>query len=66
MELLVNGKPHQHNGEGTVAELLKEFQAEPARIALMVNGEVLRKARWDSVKLASGDQVELLMFTAGG
>ncbi len=66
MKLVVNGKPHQHQGDGSIAELLRECRAEPARIALMVNGEVVRKARWDAVRLAEGDQVELLMFTAGG
>jgi sulfur carrier protein len=66
MKLIVNGEAHAHNGHGTVAELLREFQAEPARIALMVNGDVVRRDRWESVRLSEGDQVELLMFAAGG
>lgn len=66
MKLIVNGEAHIHNGHGTVAELLREFQAEPSRIALMINGDVVRKDRWESVTLSEGDQVEMLMFAGGG
>jgi sulfur carrier protein len=66
MNLIVNGAPHLHAGQGTVAELLAEFRAVPAMTALMVNGEVVPRSRWDSVRLAEGDQVELIVAAAGG
>jgi len=66
MNLLVNGEGHEHEGKGTLAELLLEFQADPSRTAIMVNGEVVPRARWESVSLSDGDQVELLVFAGGG
>ncbi len=66
MNLVVNGAPHPHQGQGTVSELLVEFHAAPAMTALMVNGEVVRRSRWESVRLAEGDEVELIVAAAGG
>jgi thiamine biosynthesis protein ThiS len=66
MNLIVNGDEYRHEGQGTMAELFRELQAEPGRTAVMVNGEVVRKSRLDSVRLSDGDQVELIMITAGG
>jgi thiamine biosynthesis protein ThiS len=66
MNLTVNGEAYRHDGQGTLAELFRELRAEPGRTAVMVNGEVVRKSRFDSVRLSDGDQVELIMITAGG
>ena len=66
MNLTVNGDSHIHNGMGTLAELLREYNTEPLRTAVMVNGEVIRREKWDGVRLSEGDQVELLTFAAGG
>jgi len=66
MNLIVNGKPYPHAGQGTISELLEEFHAAPAMTALMINGEVVRRSRWDSVRLAEGDEVEMIVAAAGG
>lgn len=66
MELKVNGKAHSHRGKGGVADLLKELHADPKRVALMVNGEISPRAKWNLVKLTEGDTVELLVFAGGG
>ncbi len=66
MNLTVNGEPYLHAGQGTVAELLQEFRATPAMTALMVNGEVVRRSQWESVRLAEGDEIELIVAAAGG
>ena len=65
MNLVVNGEPYPHSGQGTVAELLEEFRAAPAMTALMINGEVVRRSHWDSVRLAEGDEVEMIVAAAG-
>ncbi len=66
MELVLNGEVHHHEGEPTLAELLKQCQAERGRTAVMVNGEVVRKGETDSVRLHDGDRVELIVIAAGG
>ncbi len=66
MDLVVNGERYDHQGEGSIPELLQECRAEPARTAVMVNEQVIPRSRWDTVRLSEGDHVELLMMTAGG
>jgi thiamine biosynthesis protein ThiS len=66
MDLILNGEAYRHTGQATIAELLRECQAEAGRTAVMVNGEVMRKSNFDTVKLGDGDHVELIMIAAGG
>jgi thiamine biosynthesis protein ThiS len=66
MKLLVNGEAFYHDGQPTLTELLREWQVVVPRTAVMVNGEVIRKQRLESVRLSEGDQVELITITAGG
>ena len=66
MNLVVNGAPHPHAGQGTIAELLAEFHAVPAMTAVLINGEVARRSGWESVRLAEGDEIELIVAAAGG
>jgi thiamine biosynthesis protein ThiS len=66
MDLVLNGEAYRHTGQATIAELLRECQAEPRRTAVMVNGDIVRKGDFDTVRLSDGDRVELIMITAGG
>jgi sulfur carrier protein len=66
MNLIVNGDAYRHEGNGTLDELFRELQAEPARAAVLLNGEVAPRGRWPEVRLAEGDRVELLTFAGGG
>ena len=66
MNLVVNGEAYRHNGQATIADLLRECHAEAGRTAVMVNGDVVRKGSFDSVSLSDGDRVELIVIAAGG
>jgi thiamine biosynthesis protein ThiS len=66
MELTVNGESHQHEGDGTIQALLEEMGSRPDRTAVMVNGDVVPRERWDGTRLEEGDTVELLVFAGGG
>ena len=66
MDLVVNGEAYRHNGQATIADLLRECQAEAGRTAVMVNGGIVRKSEFDAVRLSDGDRVELIVIAAGG
>ena len=66
MQLTVNGESHEHNGKATVPALIEELQADAERVAVMVNGNVVRRQRFDSMHLKDGDVVEILTFAGGG
>lgn len=75
MNLIVNGSPHEHTGDGTVPALLAEMGATPEHSAVTVNGELVPKdpaapeqgeGGWKTFKLSDGDTVEVLTFVGGG
>ena len=66
MKLTVNGKPHEHLGNGAIPALLEELSANPAHTALVLNGEVLPSSEWDSAILKENDEVDMLVFVGGG
>ena len=66
MNLTVNGSPHDHHGSGLLRELMREVGCKPGRTAVMVNGEVVPRSRWESLALAEADCVELIVFAGGG
>lgn len=64
--IIVNGKPHATRAECTVAELLRELGAVPARVAVMVNDDVVPADRRATRLLHAGDRVEIVIFAGGG
>ena len=54
---------------GCAASLVLMAGATPSHaqsVAVMVNGDVVRKGSFDSVSLSDGDRVELIVIAAGG
>ena len=66
LEVIVNGEPHRHQGNGSLLALVQEIGARPERTAVMLNGRVVKRAEWDAVRLATQDRVDVLMFAGGG
>jgi thiamine biosynthesis protein ThiS len=66
MKVMVNGCPHTHEGDGSLAALLKELNAQPEQVAVMVNDRVIPKAERTSIRLRDGDRVEVMTFMGGG
>jgi len=66
VKLTVNGEAHEHEGDGRLAALLAQVGSAPSRTAVMINGDVIPRSRWDFVRLAENDQIELLVFAGGG
>ncbi len=66
MKLIVNGEPHEHTGNGSIAALLSELGANKAHTALMVNGDVIPATEWESSGLSENDEIEMLVFVGGG
>lgn len=67
MTVLVNGKPCEVGEGATVADLLHVMLPEQTRgVAVARNGDVVLRAEWDRVMLASGDHIEVLHAVQGG
>ena len=66
IEIVLNGQSHALDGDVRLATLLEELEVRSKRIAVEINGEVVRKADYDRVMLSAGDQVEVINFVGGG
>lgn len=66
MKVKLNGNISEFQDVTTVAGLLKELEIEPARVAVEVNLEIVKKQDYHSYILKDGDSVEIVNFVGGG
>ncbi len=66
MNFVLNGKPHMHNGNGSLSALLSEIQADQEQIAIMINNDIIKKENIGNITLQDGDQIEIITYAAGG
>ncbi len=67
MKLIVNGEAFEHRGEALLPAVLSAYGvAAGARVAVVVNDDVVPQARRDETVLREGDRIEILTFAGGG
>ena len=68
MKVAVNGEVRDFEQPPKLLDLLEASvgPGSPAGVAVAVNGEVVRRANWPEVRLAEGDEVEIVKATQGG
>lgn len=66
MDLKVNGKVRAGRQGLTVTGLLEDLQIHPQRVAVQLNGAILKREQFPEVVLKDGDTVEIITFMAGG
>lgn len=66
--ITVNGKSVSVPAEEalTVAKYLQKNQYQTNRIAVELNGAILPKTEYASVRLSDGDTLEIVSFVGGG
>jgi thiamine biosynthesis protein ThiS len=65
MTLVVNGERREVTDDLTVAALVAELGIR-GRVAVELNGEVLRQAQHPELHLRDGDALEVVTFVGGG
>jgi thiamine biosynthesis protein ThiS len=66
LEIIVNGEKRVLDARLTLAELVQQLGLTPARIALELNREVVRRAAWQDIQIGDGDSLEIVHFVGGG
>jgi sulfur carrier protein len=66
MEVVINGTRHQVTDEMSLAQAVSLLTRSATGVAAAINGEVVRRAAWESTRLAAGDQVEVITAVQGG
>jgi len=65
MKIRLNGEEYS-TGASNVTELLREMNIEPARVAVEINLNIIKKELYDSTAINEGDEVEVVSFVGGG
>jgi sulfur carrier protein len=66
MKLTLNGTVSEIQEGTTIAGLLQSLQIEPARVAVEVNLEIVKKPDYERRVLNKGDSVEIVNYVGGG
>ena len=66
MTIVLNGIGHEATTDATVLGLLETIGLAPGRVAVEVNGRVLRREEFSRVPLHEQDRIEVVQFVGGG
>lgn len=66
MKLKINGTDSEMQDGITVSGLLETLKIEPARVAVEVNLQIVKKCNFNDHALKDGDSIEIVSFVGGG
>ncbi len=67
MNLVVNGKETNATDGLTVSQLLVQENVKmPDMVSVELNGQILKRAKFEETTLKDGDKVEFIYFMGGG
>ncbi len=66
MTIVLNGQEHEVPAALSVLALLETLGFAPGRVAVEMNGRVLRREDFARSALRDGDRVEVVQFVGGG
>jgi thiamine biosynthesis protein ThiS len=66
LEVVLNGQPHAIPRNCTLLALVRSLGLDPARVAVELDGEIVKRDRWDQTPLKAGARLELVHFVGGG
>jgi len=66
MKLQINGEARDVPSVANVRELLQALEIAESRVAIEVNGKIVRRADWDATPIADLDKIEIVQFVGGG
>jgi sulfur carrier protein len=66
MKLIINGNETDMKDGLTVKGLIGELEIEPARVAVEINLNIVKKCDFEKYILKDGDAVEIVNFVGGG
>jgi len=66
LHIRVNGEDRETGGNSSLDDLMGELSLPKERIAIELNGQVVRRDRWQETVVADGDRIEIVHFVGGG
>lgn len=66
IRIYLNGESRNIDDEKGIAEMLELLSLPSQRVAVEVNGVVVRRADWPATTVKDGDRIEVVHFVGGG
>ena len=66
MKVTINGTSKEFTNNLRLKDTILQFCKDSKHVIAELNGEIIKKARWEEVTLQDGDTVELVNFVGGG
>ncbi len=66
LNICLNGERREMRGDNKLTDLLEQFGLPSQRVAIEINGQVIRRARWNETPVNEGDRIEVVHFVGGG
>jgi len=66
IQIVVNGEQRKTARGQTVLGLLRQLELDPARVAVELDGRIVKQPLWAATELAPGAQIEIVQFVGGG
>lgn len=66
MHVTLNGEDRSIDASTDLATLIEQLSLPQKRIAVELNGAVVRRADWPQTQVGDGDKIEVVHFVGGG
>jgi sulfur carrier protein len=66
IQITVNGKPREIDGETDLPSFLRAFDINPRLVAVAINGDVVPKHEYAAARVREGDALEIVRMVGGG
>jgi sulfur carrier protein len=66
MQVLINGEKTELPDGLTLSAVVRHLSLPERRMAVEVNKQVIRKQDWESFKIDTNDNIEIVHFVGGG
>ncbi len=64
--IVLNGERRRIAAGATVSALLEELDLPAERVAVELDGEILKRSQWSATEPAEGARLEVVHFVGGG
>jgi sulfur carrier protein len=66
VQIVLNGQPQDIQSGLTLLDLLARLQIDPAKVAVELNRDIVRRSEWSTRVVEAGASVEVVQFVGGG
>ena len=66
LRIQVNGESRDADDNSSLQDLIANLNLKAERLAVELNGSVIRRVDWEQTVLHDGDKVEIVHFVGGG